>query len=132
MSIASKLLGVWAVGKTVSNTTPIMMRLLAGMVAITFFAIFASVLIALLTVGSLWFLYSQMVAHGIDPQIAALMIGCLMLALLSFSMLMLQCYWHRLQRLSKRINISQSPITARVTYVTDAFMDGFFSNRASK
>ena len=51
MSLLSKLLGIWAVGKSVSSTTPLFMRLLLGMAAITLFAVFAAVLMAFEQVG---------------------------------------------------------------------------------
>ncbi len=124
MSIISNLLGMWAIGKTISNTTPIFTKLLLGVVAVTAFAVFASVLAAMLLVGGTWFLYVQMIAHGADNDIAALTIACLLIALLAMSAIIMREYIYRIRRISKRIIYMQTPLTTRLTNLADAFASG--------
>lgn len=124
MSLLSKLLGIWAVGKSVSSTTPLFMRLLLGMAAITLFAVFAAVLMAFIMTGLVWVSYVQLLAHGITQLHAILIIGAVLVAILGIALLALRHYWRKACRLSKRIMFMQSPLTGRLNQISEAFMSG--------
>jgi uncharacterized membrane protein len=125
MSLFNKLLGIWVVGKTVSTTTPLFMRLILGMAVITLLAVFCAVILAVLIAGAVWLSYTQLVAHGITTLAACAIIGLSLLALMLLALLMLQCYWRKAYRIVQRILYLQSPISGRISTITDAFMNGY-------
>lgn len=127
MFVISKLLGLWVIGRTVSSTTPLFMRLLLGMAAITVLAILATILTGVLIVGALWFIYFQLVTYGVDPAMAVTTLGGLILALVALTLIFARNYWIRVRRISQRISYMQAPIAGRFSTIADAFVDGFFT-----
>lgn len=125
MSIVSKLLGAWVVSRAVPSSTPIFMRLLAGMAAVTFFAVFAAVISAMLVAGLVWFAYGQLLASGIAPGMAVLVISLVLLLVLSSLIMMMQRYWFRIYTLARKLMNMQSPLTGGLNSLADAFMDGY-------
>lgn len=127
MSLISKALGAWAIGKTFTNTTPLFVRLLLGVVAITALAVFVAILFAAITLGGLWFLHTEMVAHGTDPQIAFITLACAVLALIAIMVLFLQQYWRNVLSLTRSLVFLQKPISSHFSNLADSFVDGFFA-----
>jgi hypothetical protein len=124
MSAASKLVGMWALGKTMSSTTPLLMRLLAGVVTITILTIFSAILVTVFILGSIWLSYNLLVDAQIEPQIAALVIASILLALIAAAALVIRGTLRNLRHVHKRFVISQSPVATRMHSVVDAFLEG--------
>lgn len=127
MPFISKLLGMWVLGKTVSHTTPLFMRLLLGMIAITVFIVFAALLVAILAAGVIWFTYSQLLVHGMTPGYALLVIAAILIALLIAALLLLQHNWRAVNIISRSIDHIQSPVVTRASGITRSFLKGFDS-----
>lgn len=129
MPMFEKILGVWAVSRTVS-TTPVLMRLFVGITAITVCAILAAFLGALFLGAGVWFFYNTLLLHGVPPQDAMIvMLGLVVLLLLVVGVIM-QYYWQQVRRASRRMLYLQSPVTARFATLMDAFMNGYNSKDA--
>lgn len=128
MSLLSRLLGLWAVGKTVSSTTPLFMRLLLGMAAITLFAVFAAVLLALIGAGLVYVAYIQLMAHGFSEAHTLLIIGGVLVALLFATVMVVRYHWRRAYKLTQKILLLQTPITGRINRIGEAFMSGFHAH----
>lgn len=118
------LLGVWAIGKTVTSTPPIFMRLAVSMAAVTFVVVFMAVLAAMIVAGMVGFSYVSMVDHGLEPKIALLILAAALLTVLTCGIVALQFYWNRVSRLSKHLIYMQAPITSRVHLLAQAFLQG--------
>ncbi len=125
MSILSKVFGIWAVSKTVTSTTPLFIRLLIGMAAITVCSVVASIIIIILAVGLTWAAYLQLLQQGISEGSALVIIGSLLLALLAAVVLALKKHVRKLQLVSKNIMHMQAPIGEKISDITGAFMQGF-------
>lgn len=130
MSVVSKVFGIWVVNKTVSSSTTLFLRLLAGMAAIIVCAITASLIIAILITGGVWLAYGELVTSGIDKQVAALIIGSLLLALLAAIMLTVKKYFYQLHIVSKTILNFKPPLGGKLSRVIDAFMEGLDSGQS--
>ena len=124
MSAASKLLGMWALGKTMSGTTPLLMRLLAGVVTITVLTIFSAILVTVFILGSIWLGYSLLVDAQVEPQMAMLMIAGALLALIAAAAIAIRNTLLNLRGVHKRFVITQSPIATRMHSAVDAFFEG--------
>ena len=131
MSLLSRILGLWAVSRSVSATAPLFMRLLFGMAAITFFAVFAAVLVAIIAATGLWYSYGVLIAHGATPQIAIMILALVVLLLVIMAVMALQYYWNRVSELAKRLFYLQSPVYGRVHTIADAFMHGYHARTPS-
>jgi len=125
MALLNRLLGIWIVGKTVSSTTPLFIRLILGMAVITLLAVFCAVILAMLVAGGAWFGYSQMVDNGVTEVAAFSIIGLIMFSLLLTIGLFLQHYLRKANAIAKRIMYLQAPISGRFSMISDAFMNGF-------
>ena len=120
-----RLLSIWAFSRTVTSTTPIFMQLLTSMAAITLLAVFSAVVIAIILAGAIWLSYATLIAHGVSAAVAALLIGSAMLALLLATFIVMRYYWCRATSFCTQLLTKQSPLTGRITQLTDAFMQGF-------
>ncbi|MFZ4541960.1 MAG: hypothetical protein ACOYNL_09205 [Rickettsiales bacterium] len=125
MYILTKLFGIWAVGKTVSSTTPLFMRLILGMAAVTLFAVFAAVVSAMLVGILTWFSFYQLTAHGLSDGLAIAVIALVMLSIVLTIVMAMQHYWRKACSLAKTIMYVQSPISGRLNTLTEAFIGGF-------
>lgn len=125
MSLISRLLGIWAVGKTVSATTPLFLRLLRGMAVITLFAVLAAILLAVLIVGAVWLAYVQLVAAGIAANAAILIIGLVLIAMLLGVAMVVKHHCSKAAHLCRAILHAQAPVSNRIHRLSDAFMSGF-------
>ncbi len=130
MSVASKLLGAWMLKRTVSSTTPLFMRLLLGMAALVVFAVVGAILGAFIMAGLLWLIFDQMVAAGIPPQNAKLLLAGSVLVLFVVAISMAQKHWRNMRKLANNIIYLQSPIGGKLNAIADAFMDGYEHPRA--
>lgn len=127
MSMISKVFGIWAVGKTVSATTPLFLRLILGMAAITVMSVVAAILITMLIAGGLWFVHAQLVLAGATPPMALMMVGLIVLLMLAIMALLAQSYWRRMKGTAARMMNMHAPVSSRMSGLADAFMDGFMS-----
>lgn len=127
MSVISKAFGIWVVSKTVSSTTPLFIRLLVGMAAITVCAVIAAIILAILVTGVVWFAYEQLLQHGASQGSASVIIGALLLVLLSCIVIAIKAHLKNLHDVSKNILYFQAPISGALTNISNAFMDGFHS-----
>jgi uncharacterized membrane protein len=132
MSVANKLFGIWVVNKTVSSATPLFIRMLASVAAITVCAIIAALIIVMLIVGGVWLTYWQLTAYGVDTQTSALIIGSLLLALLASVITAGKQHCYRLRYNSQKIFSFQPAIGGQISRVANAFMEGFDSSRPLK
>lgn len=127
MSMISKVLGIWAVSKTVSATTPLFLRLILGMAAITVMSVVAAILIVMLITGGLWMFHSQLILAGATPALALMMTGLIVLLMLAIMAMVAQNYWRKVKHITTRMMNMQAPVSSRMTGLADAFMDGFMS-----
>lgn len=127
MPLISRLLKLWAFGKSVSNTTPMFMRLLVGMAAITLLTVIVAVLVSLLLLGGLWLAYAQLVEHGMEPLNAFLTLGGIIILLIGAVILIARNYLRRIRNLSKQVFQVHHPVTAGVSHVVNAFIEGLLS-----
>lgn len=133
MSLVSKLLGIWMVRRTVSSTTPLFIRLLLGVVALTISAVVVALLGALLLSVLLWFLYSQLIEQGFGQGQAQLMIAGLIIAMMLGFVALIQSHWRNVRKVSNSLIYMTSPTTGvsgRFAALSDAFMQGFHTPAA--
>jgi len=127
MSLLSRLFGIWAIGKTVSSTTPLFLRLIMGMAAITVLSVVGAILIVVFIVGTLWFIHAQLIAGGTTPQLAGLITGELVLLIMAAILLLTRSYWRKIKLISSNIINMNTPVSSRVSGIADSFMNGFMS-----
>ena len=127
MSMINKLIGAWVVNKAVSSTTPLIMRLLIGMAAISMVTIFTAFLAAIITGAGMWLAYHGLIASGITPANAVLLIGMFLFALLFVLAMIMQHYWRKVSTTFNQIVHMQSPVGGRVSSLVDSFIAGFHS-----
>lgn len=132
MSVASKLFGVWVVNKTVTSATPLFIRLLVGMAAITVYAIAAFIVMAILMIGIVWIAYERLLQYGIDQNIILLIIGSLLIALLSYIIMSVKANLKKIYAVAKQILYLQSPLSGKLSDISNAFLDGFNSTPSRK
>ena len=125
MSVASKLIGIWMFKRTVSSTTPLLMRLLLGMAALTVSAVILAILGAAIVFGLLWVAYEQLVTNGVPPHNAELIIGGVVLALFAYTLGLVQSHWRSMRKVANSIIYMQAPISGKLSTLADAFMDGY-------
>lgn len=123
-----KLLGLWAVGKTVSSSPPIFMQLLTSVAAILMLGMFSALLLLLLLAGGLGIAYFQLVAHGVAPQDAMTVLALVVVALLGVTVLFLRYYLHQVRNMARKLAMAQAPVTSRISHIADAFLDGLLSS----
>lgn len=116
------------VGKTVSTTTTLFTRLLVSIAAIAILTAFAAVFLLLLTGGMLWLGYAQLIQHGVDAEIAVLILSGIILALLAAIILAVQYHFRRLRRLARHMGNMRSSVSGKVSHIVDSFMEGLISN----
>jgi len=127
MALISKLFGIWAVGKTVSATTPLFLRLIMGMAAITVISVVVAILIVMSITGVLWLAYHAMIDGGTTPQLAAAVTGGTVLLIMAIMVAVARHYWMRVQNISSTILHLHTPLSQRMSGLADSFMDGFMS-----
>jgi len=127
-----RLLELWGVGRTVTSAAHPFTRLLMSMAAIAIFTAFAAMLVLLLSGGALWLGYLQLTASGIEPQIAILILGGIIFALLSAVVLCAQHYMRRMSSITQNILPKLFPASNNISHVADAFMDGLLSDAHSR
>ncbi len=127
MSMITKLFEVWTLSKTISAATSMLMRLLAGVAAIVICVILAAILLAVLLIGAVLVAYRQLVISGMDPQMAALLIGAILLAMLAGVVLYAKKHLNQLRVTSRSLVNFKAPGTDNVVRLIDAFMEGFES-----
>ena len=125
MSILSKLLGVWAMEKTLSTTTPLLMRLALGMAAITLLSMMATFLFAIVVAVLTWYSYLLMLAHGIAQTDALLVILLTLLTLLVVVGCYIRSCWLKTTLVIRKLIHRQMPLRGRVSALSDAFMHGY-------
>lgn len=125
MSIVRKLLEIIVAGRTVSATGPLLTRLIIGMAALTFLAIFAAVMLSFLVSMALWLSYNELIAHGFSSGQAFGMVAAVLLLLLAIAGISLQYYWQKSTTLIRRIVALQSPLGNRINTLRDAFLNGY-------
>jgi predicted permease len=125
MSLLSRLLKIWLVGRTVSATTPLLMRLVVGIALVSLLVALGAVLLAILIGMVVWFAYGQLIANGAtDYQAMATIAGSILL-LLTLIALWIRVHWLRSMGLIRNIAYLRTPISGRINMFSDAFMAGF-------
>jgi len=125
MNMLGKLIGLWAMGKTVSSTTPIFMRLGLSMAAIIALGTFLLLLSTILLVSLLWLLHLQLVLHGMEPIEATYIVIATVITMMLVIALAIRLYVGRIQTNMREIAYAHSPVGGRVSYIVDSFMRGF-------
>lgn len=125
MSMINKLIGIWAINKTVSSATPLFMRLLVGMAAVTVCAVISAIVVTILLTGAVWLSYTQMIQQGVTETTAMLIIGAILLAFLAYLMMTLQHHARKLRAGFRKMIYAQEPMSTRLSDISNAFLDGF-------
>ncbi len=124
MRIVMKLLGLWAVGRTVTSTTPLFARLAIHVATIAFLGLFILLLAMTLVISGLWVIYDQMLVMGIAGVTAKMIVFLLILILMLVAAIFIQRYVLKIRANAHEIMFAQAPVSGRVTYVVDAFLRG--------
>jgi hypothetical protein len=127
MPLIRRLLNLWALGKTVSNTTPMFMRLLLGMAAITLLTVVTAILVSLLILGILWLSYEQLTAQGMEPQEVLLLLGGIITAFIVGAILWARSYLRRIRKLSRHLFLVRQPFSNGISNIAHAFIDGLLT-----
>ena len=125
MSLITKLLEVWTVSKTFSAATALLMRLIAGVATIIICVLVAVILVSVLLIGGILVAYRQLVITGMDPQMAALTIGGVLIVALIAVLLYARKHLNQLRLTSKSLVDFKTPGTDHLVRIMDAFMKGF-------
>jgi hypothetical protein len=124
MSVLSKVVGLWMLGRTASTSAILFQRLLAGLAAIAVLAVVTAILIGVLMVGLLYLMYTYLVAHGLEPNVAMLVVGGVTLAFLALTVAYIVAYWRKVRSVPQQLVRMNAPISTRLHDVVDAFMSG--------
>ena len=131
MSIIGKEIGKWALNASAVNTTPLLMRLLLGVVAVLVIAIFMAVFTTAIIGGLSWLGYCWLVDTGLDPLRASAIIFLLLIALLTLAIMTLYSAWRKITTITAQIGQSRSVFgQSLIGTVLGAFYDGFAAPKA--
>ena len=129
MSIVRKAMTVMMLGKTLSSSTPMMHRLLTGLIAIASLSLILAIMAGTFIVGALYFLYYMFVTHGLDQQTAMLTIGGIILILGALFLGLIVRYIRRIQELPREIAYMEAPVGQKIGSILDAFIDGLVTRQ---
>ena len=96
-------------------------RMITRVITLVGLVLVIAILISALLIGLLLTAYTALVQGGIAPPMAMLMISIITLLIIC----MLGMLGQHFARQLPRMLVPQSPITARVSNIFNAFMDGF-------
>ena len=125
MRLLGKLLGLWVIGRTVSSTTPLIMRLISAVAAIAALAAVGMLVFAILMVGGVWATYNQLVAHDFTQGQASAMIGAGLVIILVGLVIAVQQYMERVHLTLRKIAFAQAPVGSRVSGIFEQFTKGY-------
>lgn len=127
MRILSRIFRMWLLGRTVSSSTPILLRLVTAVAAIAVLAMIGFLFFALLVTGVLWTGYLQLVAQGLSQaQAVAALSGLLLLVLVGIAA-SVRGYMQQTMRLLGQLAFAHAPVSGRVSLLIDAFVRGYKS-----
>ncbi len=132
MRILAKLLAIWAMGRTVTSTMPLLLQLAVSVAAIAFLSMFILLLAMTLIIGSLWGIHSLLLDAGVTPLTAGAVVFLLIIIMMLVAALAIQSYIHRIKIDMREITFAQAPVTGRVAMVADAFLRGFNQTGTTK
>jgi hypothetical protein len=131
MSIIGKEIGKWALSASAVNTTPLLMRLLLGVVAVLVIAIFMAVFTTSIIGGLSWLGYCWLIHTGLDPLRAGAIIFLLLIALLALAIMTLCSAWRKITTITAQIGQTRSVFgQSLIGSVLGAFCDGFAAPRS--
>lgn len=129
MRMLSKLLGMWILGKTVSSTTPLFLRLITAMAAIAALAALSVLVFAILMVGGVWAIYTQLIAYDYTQGEASALIACGLVAILLALVVAVQRYTARVRTTLRQLAYVQAPVSSRLSHIFDEFARGYNTTR---
>lgn len=134
MSSLGKIVGFLLAGRGAAGQAyqvPLITRLLAGIAAVAGLAMLCAILAGVLAVALLYGLHAALVAHGLDPQVALLVMAGLvaLLTALLFTQLVLSV--RRLRRIPQQALGLEHPLADRARRIGHAFIRGLAQPRAA-
>jgi hypothetical protein len=130
VAMLGKIAGFLLLQKTVSTSTSLAKNLLASMAAIIVLALIATLLLGFLILGGIYIGHQSLLAFGYSEQAAALITSGGILCLLVIILLLLAHYVQKIRDIPGRLVINEAPVVNVVSYIADAFVEGFRRPRA--
>lgn len=127
MSATGKILGVMLAGRALADTTPLFSRLLSGIAAVVALAILSSILAGVLLVVLLYAAYSALVAHGLEPQAAMLIMAGLIVVLTGILVMQMLGMINKIKHIPTQVLAKQNPLARKANKIGGAFIDGFMN-----
>ena len=127
MSVLGKIVGVMMAGKSLADTTPMISRLLSGIAAVVALAMLSAILGGVLLVGLLYVAYASLVAHGLEPQVAMIVMGTIILIITALLVSQLKTSIRQIKHIPSQMLVRQNPLAQRASKVGAAFIDGFMN-----
>lgn len=127
MPSIGSLLGILAFRRSVSNH-PLFREFLSGMTVFLSLIVASGLILVLLLAGGLYLVYLLLIGHGLEQQAAMITVGAFVLCLAGAIAGALRAQFRHLQRNLQQLLRVQSPLTARINDVTDAFVDGLLDS----
>lgn len=132
MGLLGKLLGLWVIGRTVSSTTPLILRLISSVAAIAALAAVGMLVFATLLVGGIWAAYNQLLAYDYTQGQASAMIAAGLVIVLVGLVIAVQQYMARINHTLRKMAFAQAPVGSRMSYIFDEFTKGYNTPPAPK
>ncbi|MBY0406849.1 MAG: hypothetical protein K2Q01_04100, partial [Rickettsiales bacterium] len=129
--VIGKLIGVLMAGRSLSASTPLVNRLLTGIAVIVGLAILSAILAGVLVVGMLYGAYAILVAHGLEQDMALIVVGALTLGLIAMLVRQLVLNIQEIKAIPTQIIGKQNRMAERASKVGAAFLDGLLSPPAA-
>ncbi len=127
MSTIAKILGLMLAGRSVADSTPMFGRLLSGIAAVVALAILSSILAGVLVVGMIYAAYAALVAHGLEPNAAMMIMAGVIIIMTGLMVNQLFVTIRRIKHIPAQVLVRKNPLAERATKLGFAFVDGFMS-----
>ncbi len=130
MPMLDTLLGLAGVGTTIANVS-LVRRFLSGIALVVALTAAGGVMTGIFMAAMLYALYLSLVRHGLDPVIAAVMIGGFALVIIALLGTFAAMRWYQLREIPNLL-YPEKPFFARAGKIADAFMNGFIGDRSQR
>ena len=119
-----KALGLLKLGKGIAEAR-LFQSLLSGLTAVVGFIVIAAMVTGALLLLALYGGYKYMLTLGVEPFMAAVIIGGIMLLAILVLVSYAQCYLRKLCELPRQFREIESPVSGYVQSVAESFKQGF-------
>lgn len=124
-ALLGKIAGLILLQRTVSASSSLLEKLLAGMAAIAVLALIATLLFGSLLLGGVYIGHQTLLASGFPEQTANLITGGIVLCLFLIAIIGIILCIQKIRDIPKRLIKNEAPAVNAVGNVVDAFVEGF-------